>query len=335
MLSSAPADLLLFAPQTSRGMADRIANTLQINIGDSEEREYENGEHKMRPLINVRDRDVYVLALLCGDATSSSNDRLTRLLFFVGALKDAGAARVTACVPYLPYARKDRRTKANDPISTRYVAALFEAVNTDRVAVLDVHNLGAFENAFRIPTIPLDTAGLFAQHFAAQTGSGDWVVASPDIGGVKRAGHLRELLAAQLQRNVGSAFMDKKRSAGVVSGETLVGDVAGARVLILDDLISSGTTMRRAVAACRKAGATQVHLAATHAVFQPQAQQLFVGEDRDSQPDSVVVSNSVALPEEFTGFVGQRLKVLDIAPLYATLISRLHSGESTADLCGL
>jgi ribose-phosphate pyrophosphokinase len=129
--------------------------------------------------------------------------------------------------------------------------------------------------------------------------------------------------------------MDKKRSAGVVSGETLVGDVTGRRVLILDDLISSGTTMRRAVAACRKAGATQVHLAATHAVFQPQAQQLFVGEDKDSQPDSVVVSNSVALPDEFTGFVGQRLKVLDIAPLYATLISRLHSGESTADLCGL
>jgi phosphoribosylpyrophosphate synthetase len=78
-----------------------------------------------------------------------------------------------------------------------------------------------------------------------------------------------------------------------------------------------------------------VHLAATHAVFQPHAQQLFVGEEKQSQPDSVVVTNSVALPEEFMGFVDLRLKVLDLAPMYATLIARLHSGESIADLCGL
>jgi ribose-phosphate pyrophosphokinase len=335
MPSSAQSTLLVFAPQTSRAMAERVVGELHIALGASEEREFENGEHKMRTLINVRDRDVYVIGLLCGDAATSSNDRLARLLFFIGALKDAGAARVTACTPYLPYARKDRRTKANDPITTRYVAAIFEAVGTDRVVVLDVHNLGAFENAFRIPTVPLDTAALFAQHFASQTGTGEWVVASPDIGGVKRAQHLREVLEAQLKRSVGSAFMDKKRSAGVVSGDTLVGEVADKRVLILDDLISSGTTMRRAVAACRKAGATQVHLAATHAVFQPQAQQLFTGAELDSQPDSVVVTNSVALPTEFQRFIGQRLKVLDIASLYATTIARLHAGESVVDLSGL
>jgi ribose-phosphate pyrophosphokinase len=335
MPSSAQADPLLFAPLTARAMAERVAAELRINLGASEEREFENAEHKMRPLINVRDRDVYVLGLLCGDAATSSNDRLIRLLFFIGAVKDAGAARVTACIPYLPYARKDRRTKANDPISTRYVAALFEAVKVDRVAVLDVHNLAAFENAFRVQTIPLDTAALFAQHFASQTGAGDWVVASPDIGGVKRAQHLREELEAQSKRGVGSAFMDKKRSAGVVSGETLVGDVTGKRVLILDDLISSGATMRRAVAACRKAGATQVHLAATHAVFQPQTQQLFAGAESNTQPDTVVVTNSVALPADFHPFLGQRLQVLDIAPLYATTIARLHAGESVADLCGL
>jgi ribose-phosphate pyrophosphokinase len=335
MPSSAQAELLIFAPQNSRAMAERVAGELQINLSSSEEREFENGEHKMRPLINVRDRDVYVLGLLCGDATTSSNDRLARLLLFIGALKDAGAARVTACIPYLPYARKDRRTKANDPISTRYVAAIFEAVGTDRAVVLDVHNLAAFENAFRIPTVPLDTAALFAHHFANQTGSGEWVVASPDIGGVKRAQRLRDVLEARLKRGVGAAFMDKKRSAGVVSGEMLVGEVAGRRVLILDDLISSGTTMRRAVAACRKAGATQVHLAATHAVFQPHAQQLFIGAEQDPQPDSVVVTNSVTLPAEFQAFVGPRLKVLDIASVYATTIARLHAGESVADLCGL
>ena len=332
MPPSVYSDLLLFAPQASRGMADRVASELHIDLGKSEEREFENGEHKMRALANVRDRDVYVLSLLCGDATASSNDRLCRLLLFIGALKDAGAARVTACLPYLPYARKDRRTKPNDPISTRYVAAMFEAVSTDRVVVLDVHNLAAFENAFRVPTVPLDTVALFAQHFGTQTGTGEWVVASPDIGGVKRAQHLRTVLETQLKRPVGSAFMDKQRSAGVVSGETLVGDVVGKRVLIVDDMISTGTTMSRAVAACRKAGATQVHLAATHAVFQPQAQQLFTNAGHDVQPDSVVVTNSVALPADFQSFMGKGLTVLDIAPLCAAVIARMHAGESVTDL---
>jgi ribose-phosphate pyrophosphokinase len=335
MPSSDRSKLLVFAPQSARIMGEHVAKLLTVELSASEEREYENGEHKMRPLDNVRDRDVYVLSLLCGDATASSNDRLCRLLLFIGALKDAGAARVTACVPYLPYARKDRRTKANDPISTRYVAAMFEAVKTDRVVVLDVHNLAAFENAFRIPTIPLDTTALFAKHFATESGAKDWVVASPDIGGVKRAQRMRDVLAGQLKSDVGSAFMDKQRNAGVVSGETLVGNVAGKRVLIVDDMISSGTTMCRAVAACRKAGAVQVQLAAAHAVFQPQAKQLFANVDRLMQPDGVVVTNSVALPEDFQSFVGKGLTVLDIAPSYATAVARLHASESVADLCGL
>jgi ribose-phosphate pyrophosphokinase len=327
--------LLVFAPQSARVMGEHVATHLKIDLSTSEEREYENGEHKMRPLSNVRDRDVYVISLLCGDLKTSSNDRLCRLLLFIGALKDAGAARVTACVPYLPYARKDRRTKANDPISTRYIAAMFEAVKTDRVVVLDVHNLGAFENAFRIPTVPLDTTALFAQHFATKSGTKDWVVASPDIGGVKRAQRLRDVLASQLKNEVGSAFMDKQRNGGVISGETLVGNVVGKRVLIVDDMISSGTTMCRAVAACRKAGATEVHLAAAHAVFQPQARQLFANPDRQMQPDGVVVTNSVALPNDFQTFLGNALTVLDIAPMYATAIAQLHASDSLADLCGL
>jgi len=311
-----------------------VAGALGVSLAPSEEREFDGGEHKARALVNVRDRDVYVLNLLSGDSQASANDRLVRTLLFIGALKDAGAARVTACVPYLPYARKDRRTKPNDPVSTRYVAAMFEAVGADRVVVLDVHNLAAFENALRIPAIPLDTAPLFARHVQSLAGDDDWVVASPDIGGVKRAQHLRELLAARFNYAVGSAFMDKQRSSGVLSGDTLVGDVAGKRVLIVDDIVSSGATMLRAVLACRKAGAAQVHLAATHAVFAPAAMQLFSGDRRDAQPDSVVVTNSVCLPEAFASLVEHRLHVLDIAPLLAASIARLHDGQSVDDLCG-
>jgi ribose-phosphate pyrophosphokinase len=325
---------LLFAVSTARALGERVAAGLGIQLAALEERDFDGGEHKVRPLVNVRGQNVYVLNLLCGDQHASANDRLMRTLLFIGALKDAGAACVTACIPYLPYARKDRRTKSGDPVSTRYLAAMFEAVGTDRIVALDVHNLAAFENAFRIPTVPLDTSALFAAHLQTLAGA-DWVVASPDIGGVKRAQRMRELLAGQLKQPVGSAFMEKQRSSGVVSGETLVGDVKGKRVLIIDDLISSGTTMQRAAVACRKAGATQVHLAATHPVFAPVAKQLFATSNRDAAPDSVLVTNSVMLQPEFESLISERFIVLDIAPLLSNTIARLHAGESVDALCGL
>jgi phosphoribosylpyrophosphate synthetase len=94
------------------------------------------------------------------------NDKLCRLLFFIGALKDAGAERVTAVVPYLCYARKDLRTQLRDPVRSKYVARLFEACGADAVITLDVHNLAAFENAFRCPATNLEALPLFVEHFA-------------------------------------------------------------------------------------------------------------------------------------------------------------------------
>lgn len=96
--------MLLFAPQASRDLADRVSVALGTALSPSEEREFDGGEHKMRPLIDVLNEDVYVVQSLCGDTTLSANDKLCRLLFFVGALKDAGARRVTAITPYLAYA---------------------------------------------------------------------------------------------------------------------------------------------------------------------------------------------------------------------------------------
>ena len=150
-----------------------------------EEREFEDGEHKARPLSVVCGADV-LLQSLHGGPEQSANDKLCRLLFFIGALKDAGARRVTALVPYLCYARKDRRTKPNDPVTTRYVASLFEAVGTGAVVTLDVHNPAAFENAFRCPTVALTAAPLFVDYVKTLADESMCVV-SPDPGGTKRA----------------------------------------------------------------------------------------------------------------------------------------------------
>ena len=226
-----------------------------VELDAHEEREFEDGEHKARPLVSVRDRDVYVLQSLHSDAQQSVNDKLVRLLLFLGALKDASAARVTAVVPYLAYARKDRKSKPRDPVSTRYVAQLFEAVGVDCIVTLDVHNLAAFQNAFRCRCENLEANPLFVAHFAGRLADADVVVVAPDAGGIKRAEDFRRRLAAALGRPVPMAFAEKHRSSGIVSGEALVGDVSGRVAIIVDDLISGGTTAARAAQACRARGA--------------------------------------------------------------------------------
>src|SRR5581483_9180486 len=124
------------------------------------------------------------------------------LLFFLGSLRDAGAERVTVVVPYLCYARKDRKTQTRDPVTTRYLAGLVEAVGVDRVVGLDVHNLQAFQNSFRCRTEHLEARKLFLEHLVPLVGSNDVVVISPDAGAMKRADELRNALSKRLKKEI-------------------------------------------------------------------------------------------------------------------------------------
>jgi ribose-phosphate pyrophosphokinase len=310
--------MMIFAPSHTAELARSIARCLDTDLAPSEEREFDGGEHKMRPLVDVRGQDVFVVQSMCGDTRASANDKLCRMLFFAGALKDAGAARVTACVPYLAYARKDRRTQSYDPITTRYVAGMFEAVGVDRVVVLDVHNEAAFDNAFRCETVRLEAVETFSDAVAASAGS-RLVVASPDTGGIKRAQRLRDALARTMQHDIGYAFMEKRRAKGIVSGAAFVGDVDGSEVVIFDDLIASGTTILRATHAAREAGAKRVVVAATHAAFVGSAMQLFAADG----PECVLVSDSVTPPPEFSAIPPNRLRVCSVAALFARAFKQL------------
>ncbi|CAN7635677.1 ribose-phosphate diphosphokinase [Mesorhizobium caraganae] len=223
-----------FALKGSEELGVAAAQTLAIELDPHEERDFEDGEHKTRPLVNVRGEDVYVLHSLAGRGGASANDKLCRLLFFLATCKENGAARVTAVVPYLAYARKDRQTKAHDPVTTRYVAQLFEAMGTDRIMTVDVHNFAAFQNAFRCESIHLDTRKLFAPLIAKLAGDLPITIFSPDSGGVKRAQLLKETLEAESGKEIGFGFMEKRRSRNVVSGELFAGDVADNAVFIVD-----------------------------------------------------------------------------------------------------
>jgi ribose-phosphate pyrophosphokinase len=320
---------LIFALQATAAFGTRVAAAAGTRLSPLEEREFEGGEHRTRPLVSVRGRQVFVVQSLSGDEAGSANDRLCRMLFLSAGLKDNGAARVTACLPYLAYARKDRRTKERDPVTLRYVAQVIEAVGTDHVLALDAHNLAAFENAFRCPVDHLEAGPLIADYLAATAGEAPVTIVSPDIGGAKRAQRLQELLAARKGQDVGLAVIDKRRSSGVVSGgDLVVGPVEGRHAVLVDDLISAGTTLMRAAQACRRAGARRVDAFATHGVFLPEARQLLGAEG----PDHLVVTDSI-LPTRIVGEPGtNRLEVLAASALFGEAIRRIVAGESVVAL---
>ena len=322
-------DLKLFALQGSQVFGAQVAASLGINLSVHEERDFEDGEHKIRPLENVRGCDVYVIHSLYGDISHSPNDKLIRLLFFAGALRDASASRVTAVVPYLCYARKDRRTQTRDPVSSRYVAQLIEAVGIARVVTLDVHNVAAYQNAFRIPTEHLDGASLFVPELARLIGSEATVVVSPDAGGIKRAEVLREGLEQTLGRSVERALMEKRRSSGVVSGDYLAGDVAERTAVIVDDLISTGTTLARAARACRAHGARRTYAVVTHGLFSAGAPEIL----SEMPVDALLITDSIT-PFALGAAGGSKLQVVAAAPLFATAIDQIHREGASVELLG-
>ena len=320
-------DLSLFALAPSEALGRLVAAHAGTAIAPHELRRFEDGEHKIRPLASVRGRDVYVVCSLYGDATESVNDRLCRMLFFIGAVRDAGAERITVVAPYLCYSRKDRRTNSRDPVTTRYVARLIEAVGADRVVTIDVHNRAAYENAFRIPTEHLEATGLFVERCRA-LGERELVVVSPDPGGFHRAEALRDALEQATHTTVELAMLGKHRKGGVVRTEAFVGNVEGRTAVIVDDLIVSGTTLIRAADACRKRGAVSVHAMATHGAFTAAAKNVLASPSIDS----IVITDSISPERIDLGPVREKVSVLSIAPLLARAVRVLHREASMTEL---
>jgi ribose-phosphate pyrophosphokinase len=320
----------LFALNASREFGERVAAALGQPLDAHEEREFEDGEHKARPLVAVQRQDVYVVQSLHGDGRASGDDKLVRLLFFCAALRDHGAARITALVPYLAYGRKERQTKPFDPVSSRYLAQLVEAVGIDALVTLEAHSVTALQNAFRIPTLHIDAAVLFADRAQALAADGPLVVVSPDPGGIKRAQLFAELLGKRLGRPVGLAFIEKRRTAGQVSGSLLAGDLAGSTALLIDDMISTGGTLRRAAATCIGGGAKRVVAFAAHGVFAPGAEQMLL----DPAFASIVVADTVPAPR-LSAAAGARVTYEPAAPLFARAVQCLEGGLATTELTAL
>lgn len=298
---------VVLAGSGNRLLAREVANELNLELAPVVLERFPDDELHVELLADVRRRDVYLVQSLPPPADRS----LFELLFLADACVRAAASRVTAVIPYLAYARQDRRVTGREPLGARIVANLLENAGIQQVVALDLHNL-AVEGCFHIPVEHVSAIDLLAERVGPSVGS-PAVVVSPDFGGVKRA----ERYAARLGAPV--VVVHKSRVTGTeVTVQGVVGDIRGCSPVIVDDMIATAATLVAAVGAIAAAGCSQpVVVAATHGLFVGDA----VERLRHLAVRALFTTDSVPLrtplPVSF--------EVVSVAPLLADAIRRLHA----------
>lgn len=322
-------NLRLFGLQATREYAQKVAEHLDVELAKHVEEYFADHEPYLRSDVNVRDCDVYVIQSLYNGPDETVADKLTKLLFFIGSLRDASCRRITAVIPYLAFQRQDRKTESRAPITTKYVAKLLEAAGADRLLAMDVHNLSAFQNAFRIQTDNLEAKNLLADYVAdklTETKITDLVVLSPDSGGMGRAKRFRNSLSKRLQQDVGLAYLDKTHQGKVIQGHEIIGDVTHKHVVIIDDMISSGATLVECDKAIKANDGKLWTACATHG--------LFVGRVNEnlSSIDSIIVCDTIK-PIKLAPEIMSKLHIISTTRMFGQAIRRTHEeGGSISDL---
>lgn len=306
-------DIKVFAANSNPVLAGKIAEALGVPVGKSEVKTFSDGEISVSINESVRGSDVFVVQSTCAPV----NDNLMELLIMIDAFKRASAARITAVIPYMGYARQDRKAKARDPISAKLVADLITAAGADRVLTMDLH-AAQIQGFFNIPVDHLLGAPILANYFRELVGNKkeEYVVVSPDLGSVTRARNFATRLDLSL------AIVDKRRQrANVCEVMNIIGDVRDKKVILVDDMIdTAGTLCNAAAALMEKGGAKSVIAAATHGVLSGPA----VDRIRDSVIDRVVLLDTIALsPEKRL----DKFVQLDVAPVFSEAIERIYEDK--------
>ncbi len=306
--------LVLLAGPGHPELARVTARALGVEPAPCRAERFPDGELHVEVQAHVRGADVYVV-----QPTSPPADlRLTELLFLADACRLSGAARITAVVPYLGYARQDRRTRPGEPLGARLVASLIGTAGVARVVAVDLH-AAAVEASFPVPVEHLSAVPLLAEAIGRAAGK-DAVVVSPDLGAVR----LAERYARHL--DLPMAIVHKTRvGAAAVTTRGLTGDVRGRRPIIVDDMISTGGTIEAAAHALLEAGAqAEIVVAATHAVLPRQA----VDRLAPLPIRRLVATDSVEAPAD----PAVPIERVSLAPLLADAIQRLHLEEPVRHL---
>jgi len=308
--------LVLVSGRAHPRLAEQIAAELDTELVETELRTFANGEIYARYSESLRGTDVFIIQ----SHSSPINEWLMEQLIMIDAAKRASAKRITAVVPFYPYARQDKKGRGREPISARLVADLFLAAGADRIMSVDLH-AAQIQGYFDGPVDHLFAMPVLLEYFEKLRGP-DLTIVSPDMGRVRVADIWSDKLGAPL------AIIHKRRDpkvANQVSVHEIVGEVAGRDCLLVDDMIDTGGTIVKAAEALKRNGAKSVVVAATHAVFSDPAVERLQSEFIDE----VVVTDSLPIPASKRW---DRLTVLPIAPLIARAIQEVFADGSVTSM---
>src|SRR4051794_31238407 len=301
--------LVLLSGGAYPALADEIAYYMGVTATPTTRREFANGELFIRPNESVRGTDAFVIQ----SYTTPINEWVMESLILVDALKRASAKRITVVAPFYPYARQDKKHRGREPISARLIADLFKTAGADRLMAVDLHT-AQIQGFFDGPVDHLFALPILSRHILHKYGSQDLVVVSPDTGRVRTAEQWADALGG-----LDLAFVHKSRdidAANEIVANRVVGDVADRCCLLIDDMIDTGASITKAAELLFRTGATEVVIAATHAIFSPPA----VDRLKNSSVSEVVVTNTLPIPPDKQF---DKLTVLSIAPLLGQAIKEV------------
>jgi ribose-phosphate pyrophosphokinase len=309
--------LVLVTGRAHPQLAADVAAALETDIVTTDARTFANGEIYARYDESVRGCDAFVLQ----SHTTPINEWLMEQLIMVDALKRASAKRITVVAPFYPYARQDKKGRGREPISARLIADLFKAAGADRIMSVDLH-AAQIQGFFDGPVDHLFAMPVLLKYFQEKLDTATLTIVSPDMGRVRVADMWSDRMGAPL------AIIHKRRDpkvANQVSVHEIVGEVKGRTCLLVDDMIDTGRTIAKAAEALKKAGATNVVVAATHAVFSDPASTVL----NSDFIDEVVVTDTLPIPEEKRF---PTLTILPIAPLIAGAIHQVFTDGSVTSM---
>ncbi len=308
--------LMVFTGNAIPQLAEDVAGHLHVTLGRAKVGRFSDGEVMVEILENVRGRDVFVLQSIC----HPTNDNLMELLVMVDGLKRASAGRITAAIPYMGYARQDRRpSSARVPITAKVVANMLTTVGVDRVLTMDLHS-EQIQGFFDIPVDNIYSGPVLLSDVWRKNYEG-LVVVSPDVGGVVRARALAKRLEADL------AIIDKRRPRpNVATVMNIIGEIEGRNCVIIDDMVDTANTLCEAAAALKKRGAAKVMAYCTHPVLSGKA----IERISSSELDELVVTDTIPLRDDAKAC--SRIRVLSIAGLFAETVRRISADDSVSSL---
>lgn len=305
-------DIKIFSCNSNKQLADDICTQLHLVKGSCDVKKFSDGEIAVSLNESVRGSDCFLIQSTC----SPVNDNLMEMLIMIDALKRASAGRITAVIPYMGYARQDRKAKARDPISAKLCADIITAAGADRVLTMDLH-AAQIRGFFNIPVDHLMGAPILAKYFKEKIGSNnsDYLCVSPDLGSVTRVRNFAQRLDCNM------AIVDKRRQqANVCEVMNIIGDVSGKKILLVDDMVDTAGTICNAAEALIKNGALEVYACATHAVLSGPALERI----EKSPIKEFVFLDTIHLPEEK---MLDKFTVLSTAPYFADAIERIYTDK--------